>query len=108
MNEIFLVLLIVCTLITFIQFNKKLGVATVLPGTFISNKEYISSANEYKEAVYTNNNNCWSATVTAENNDGSLLLVYDQYKHAMSSTQPGKITSSVYIQNAAKYDFFYA
>jgi hypothetical protein len=108
MNELFLVLLIVCTLITFIQFNKKLGVATVIPGTFISNKEHISSANEYKDAVYKNNNNRWSATVTAESNDGSLLLVYDQYKHTMSSTQTGKLTSSVYIPDVAKYDFVYA
>lgn len=111
MNEIFLIVLIICTLITFIQFNKKLGVVIVIPNSIISPQEYISLESGYKEVVCKNNNCCWSATVT-EFKNGTLVLSYNQ----RNASHPNQITSTpdhrvpTYEQTKMKYefDFIYA
>jgi len=107
MNELFLLLLITFTLITFIRFNKKLGVAAIIPGTFASNREAMNAIENFSNATYDHNNNLWSATVTDKSSNCSLL-VYHPY-HPATKLHAEKLkkthTQRITINASIEYRF---
>lgn len=105
MNEIFLIVLIAVTCMSFIKLNRRIGASAIFPGTFIPNREQIyyedddlsTHHSNMSEAIISAKGN-WSATTTYENVQENIMFVYHHRNNVELVTPPARPNSRIYTQ----------
>lgn len=105
MNEIFLIVLIIFTCVSFIKLNRRIGASSVFPGTFIPPREQIyyeedavsTHRSNMSEVVITGQSN-WLATTTYENGQENIMFFYHSRNNTNLNTPPLKANSKIYTQ----------